>query len=131
MDWSSIQASQILSFIRNDVRRAKTAESARHMTTAVRSLLNYLHLSGLMTKDLCGVVPAVAGWSLATIPKGLSRDQVNWILKSCDCNTLVGRRDYAILLLLARLGCSARSIACREDSSFIRAGILGIGGDSA
>ena len=112
MDWSRIEASQILSFVRKEVRRTKTG--ARNTTTAVRSLLKYLHLSGLMTKDLAGVVPSVASWSLAGVPKGLSRDQVDRMLKSCDRNTLVGRRDYAILLLLARLGLRAGEVARLE-----------------
>jgi site-specific recombinase XerC len=111
MDWPRIEASQILSFIRKEVNRSKTADSARNITTAVRSVLNYLHLSGLMTKNLAGVVPAVASWSLATVPKGLSRDYVDRILKSCKRDTPAGRRDYAILLLLARLGLRAGEVA--------------------
>ncbi len=117
VDWPKIDAGQILSFIQREVACAKTADGARNITTAVRSLLQYLHLSGLITKDLTGVVPAVASWSLASIPKGLSRDQVDRILKSCDCDTPVGRRDYAILLLLARLGLRAGEIAQLELDS--------------
>src|SRR5207249_1214852 len=109
-----IKASQILSLIRTEVSRAKTADSARHITTAVRSLLQYLHLSGVLTKDLTGVVPAVASWSLASVPKGFSRDQADRILKSCNRSTLIGRRDYAILLLLARLGLRAGEVARLE-----------------
>ena len=67
-----------------------------------------------MTKDLAGVVPAVAGWSLANVPKGISQDKVDRILKSCDRDTLAGRRNYAILLLLARLGLRAGEIARLE-----------------
>jgi integrase/recombinase XerD len=114
VDWPRIGAGQILSFIQKAVRCARTADSARNITTAVRSLLKYLHFSDLIAKDLSGVVPAVAGWSMATIPKGLSRDQVNRILESCNRNTPVGRRDYAILLLLARLGLRAGEVAQLE-----------------
>jgi len=111
MDWPKIEAGQIVSFIRKEVRRSSTADSARNITTAVRSVLRYLHLSGLMTKDFAGIVPAVASWSLATVPKGLSRDCVDRILKSCKRDTPAGRRDYAILLLLARLGLRAGEVA--------------------
>jgi len=45
VDWPNVEAGQILSFIRKEVRRAKTADSARNMTTSVRSLLKYLNLS--------------------------------------------------------------------------------------
>jgi integrase/recombinase XerD len=111
MDWHSIEAGQILSFIRKEAPRAKTADSARNMTTAIRSLLRYLHFTGLITKDLSGAVPAVASWSLVNVPKGFSRDQADRIVKSCNCDTATGRRDYAILLLLARIGLRAGEVA--------------------
>jgi integrase len=49
-------------------------------------------------------VPSVAHWALAGIPKRLSADEVEKVLSACNRNTALGRRDYAILLLLARLG---------------------------
>ena len=57
-----------------------------------------------MDRDLTGAVPTVASWALANIPRTLSRGDVNRVLGSCDRRTMAGRRDYAILLLLARLG---------------------------
>lgn len=52
-------------------------------------------------------VPTVADWRLAEVPKYLNSDQVEQLLQSCDRKTAVGRRDYAVLLLLARLGLRA------------------------
>ena len=68
MDWPKIEACQILSFIRMKVGCAKSADGARNITSAVRSLLQYLRLSGVMKKDLTGVVPAVASRLLASVP---------------------------------------------------------------
>jgi integrase/recombinase XerD len=63
-----------------------------------------LHLEGLIDRPLAQVVPSVAFWRLQGLPRGLDRDQVRALLGSCDTGTASGRRDLAILLLLARLG---------------------------
>jgi integrase/recombinase XerD len=49
-------------------------------------------------------VPVVATWSMSSIPRAIAADQVRQLLASIDRCTAVGRRDYAVLLLLARLG---------------------------
>jgi site-specific recombinase XerD len=59
---------------------------------------------------LAASVPTVANWRLATVPKYLTRQEVDRVLKACDRRTAVGRRDYAILLLLARLGLRAGEV---------------------
>jgi integrase len=53
----------------------------------------------------------VAGWRLSGLPKGLEPDQLRRLLASCDRRTPTGRRDYAIMLLLARLGLRAGEVA--------------------
>ena len=55
-------------------------------------------------------VPPVADWALAEVPKHLSAQEVGKVLAGCDRNTALGRRDYAILLLLARLGLRAGEV---------------------
>jgi site-specific recombinase XerD len=75
------------------------------MTTALRSFLRFARYRGEITLDLATCVPAVASWSLSTLPKSLPPAQVEQVLAhACERSTAVGRRDYAILLLLARLG---------------------------
>lgn len=83
---------------------------ARHLTTGTRQFLRYLHYKGLTETDLSLAVPAVARWSLSTLPKHLSAAQVRRVLHHCDRSTPIGRRDYAILLLLARLGLRAGEV---------------------
>ena len=84
--------------------------SAKMIATALRSLLNWLHLTGLVAISLSGAVPAVAGWRLSGLPKGLEPDQLRRLLASCDRSRATGRRDYAILLMLAGSVCApARS----------------------
>lgn len=61
--------------------------------------------------DLAQAVPTVANWSMTSIPRGISSDLVRKLLVSIDRRTAIGRRDYAILLLLARLGLRAGEVA--------------------
>jgi site-specific recombinase XerD len=84
--------------------------NARHLVSATRSFLRYLHYKGLVETDLSLAVPKVARWRLSTLPKHLPAAQVRQVLRHCDRSTALGRRDYAILLLLARLGLRAGEI---------------------
>ena len=84
--------------------RGRNRWSAKAMATSLRALLRYLHVCGHTPTGLVGAVPGVAGWRLASLPRGLDAAVVARLLGSCDRATVVGRRDYAILLVLARLG---------------------------
>ncbi len=85
--------------------------SAKLRLSALRSLLNWLHVEGLIPIALSGSVPSIAGWRLATIPKALEPQQLRRLLASCDRRRATGRRDYAILLLLSRLGLRSGEVA--------------------
>ncbi len=106
----SIQAGDVFAFVRHEASRM-SSQSAKKVTTVLRSFLSYGRFCGAIDRDLTGAVPTVASWSLAGIPKRLSRDEVNRVLASCNRRTTIGRRDYAILLLLARLGLRASEVA--------------------
>lgn len=84
--------------------------NARHLVRTTRSLLRYLHYKGLVETDLSLAVPKVARWRLSTLPKHLPATQVRQVLRHCGRRTALGRRDYAILLLLARLGLRAGEV---------------------
>jgi integrase/recombinase XerD len=77
---------------------------ARITVTALRSFLRFLHQRGVIKTDLAAALPGVAHWRFSHVPKSLSPEQVEQLLRSCDRSTPSGQRDYAILLLLARLG---------------------------
>ena len=80
------------------------------MTTAFRSFFRFLFQKGELQADLAAAVPTVANWRLSTVPKYLTPKEVKRVLKACDRRTAAGRRDYAILLLLARLGLRAGEV---------------------
>jgi site-specific recombinase XerD len=77
---------------------------AKLMVTALRSFLGFLFQRGAIKTDLLAGVPGVANWRLSHLPKSLPPEQVERLLQCCDRSTPSGLRDYAILLLLARLG---------------------------
>lgn len=85
--------------------------TAKLVVTALRSLLGWLHLAGEIPGPLAWAVPAVASWRLAGLPKALEQGQVAAMLASCDRGTAAGRRDVAMLTLMARLGLRAGEVA--------------------
>lgn len=77
---------------------------AKLLTTALRSFLQYARYRGQIRLDLVAAVPTVANWSMTSIPRAIPPAQVAQLLASIDRHSAIGQRDYAILLLLARLG---------------------------
>ena len=98
----------------NTMAPGMNKKRAKLMTTALRSFLHYMRYRDEGMPDLVGAVPVVANWSMDTVPRAISADQVHRLLTSIDRTTSVGRRDYAILLLLARLGLRLSEVAYLE-----------------
>jgi len=84
------------------------------MTTAFRSFFRYLFQKGELQANLAAAVPTVADWRLSTVPKYLAPEEVKRMLEACNRRTASGRRDYAILLLLARLGLRAGEVVALQ-----------------
>lgn len=85
--------------------------SAKLMVTALRSLLGLLHVDGVLSTSLAAAVPSVAGWRMAGLPRGLKAGQVRALLDSCDRRTSVGRRDFAVMTMMVRLGLRRGEVA--------------------
>jgi len=88
-----------------------SAGSGKAMCWALRSFLRYLHHKGLNPLALADCVPSIRRWKLANLPTYLSAAQVQTVLDGCDRATALGRRDYAILMILAKLGMRAGEVA--------------------
>ena len=84
---------------------------AKLLVTALRSFLRHLHQRADIPADLASALPPFLSWRLSGVPKSLAPEQVEAIIESCDLRTAAGRRDRAILLLLARLGLRAGEVA--------------------
>lgn len=105
----ALTAGEVTSFVVDQARR--DPRSVPHMVTALRSLLRYLHVAGVIPVGLASAVPTLARWKLAGLPKVLPADQVVALLASCDPRTEVGQRDTAILTVLSRLGLRVGEVA--------------------
>lgn len=113
LDFSTLTVSTITTFV---IRQARTMSPryAQSMVSALRSICRFLRQRGAIDRDLAAAMPSVSDWRLATIPKYLNPEEVERVLQTCDGKTAVGRRDHAILLLLARLGLRAGEIIALE-----------------
>ena len=110
MNLISLSAGEVVTYVQ---RRAPTMarKTAKLMVAAMRAFLNYARYRGLIRSDLAIGIPPVADWSRTSIPRGLPPQDIRRVLRCCDRGRPTGRRDYAILLLLARLGLRACEIA--------------------
>jgi len=108
--WSMLTGAEVLRFFRRRARR-RSPQYLQRLRSALRSFLRYLQYRGETPTDLSVCIPGVKRWRLATLPKYLSAAQVQRVLDGCDRATAVGKRDYAILLTLARLGLRAIEIS--------------------
>ena len=100
---SRLGAGDVVGFVQRQAPRLHPKRS-KLMTTALRCFLQYARYCGEVTADLAAAVPVVPNWSRTTLPRGIMTEQVRQLLASINRRTAMGRRDYAILLLLARLG---------------------------
>lgn len=131
VDLAGLTPQGVLGFVLVDCQR-RPRRSAKLMVTALRSLLRFLHVEGLIDRPLAQVVPSVAFWRLQGLPRGLDGDQVRALLESCDADTVNGRRDLAILLLLVRLGMRRGEVArLRLEDIDWRVGELRVRGKGA
>lgn len=103
-------ASEVIDFAVKECRH-RSVGSANYVATGLRALLRFCYLEGRTARPLADAVPTVASWRLAALPKALDPDDVAALLKSCDRRTSFGRRDFAVLTLLARLGLRAGEVA--------------------
>jgi integrase/recombinase XerD len=127
---SSLTARDVVRFVQRQAPRLHL-KRAKLLTCALRAFLQYGCYRGEIPSDLATAVPVVANWSMPSIPRGIAPDQVRRLLAHVNRGTAVGRRDYAILLLLARLGLRAGEIAFLElDDIDWKAGCLNVRGKS-
>jgi site-specific recombinase XerD len=94
--------------------RRMIPKRAQYMGTALRSFLRFLFMRGEAQTDLSLAVPTVRQWRLARVPRYLSTSEVTRLLRTCDRSSSTGRRDHAVLLLLARLGLRANEVVALE-----------------
>jgi len=108
-----LAARQVTEFVLGEASRRSTPD-AKSLVTALRSLLRFLFVTGKIPQELASAVPTVANRKLSALPARLGAGQADILLAVCDRDTPAGRRDFAVLMVLARLGLRAGEIAAME-----------------
>lgn len=108
-DLARLSGAEVNTFVLREARR-RSVRSAEMMVSALRALLRFLYARGVIAEPLAAAVPSIAR-RREDLPRGIPAGQVRLLLDSCDRCTPVGRRDYAIVLLLSRLGLRCGEVA--------------------
>lgn len=103
--------------------------SVRRFGCAVRTFLRYCYIAGMIDTDLSGCALPVSGRRRSLLPKGLTSSEAAQLLRACDRRRATGRRDYAAMLLMMRLGMRANEVATLTlDDIDWRAGVITVRG---
>jgi site-specific recombinase XerD len=126
--FSELRGSDITGFIQRHAHK-RSPRSAQKIVGSLRAFLRYLRYRGEISTDFAACVPTVANFSYSSWPRFLQPGQVQQVLDHCNRHSDLGRRNYAILLLLARLGLRAcEVVAMTLDDIDWKAGHLTVRG---
>ncbi len=112
-DLVQLGAPAVQAFILTESGRRSVA-STKTLVTGLRSLLRFFHVAGITDVPLVGAVPTVSGWTGTWLPRGVDASSVERLLTSCNRRTNQGCRDYAVLVVLSRLGMRIGEVAALE-----------------
>jgi integrase/recombinase XerD len=112
-----LTATEVVAFVVRE-SAVRSVGSAKLMISGLRSFLRFLHVTGRLLGPLDVAVPGVAGWRGGSLPQVVSAGQVSAMLASCDRRRAGGRRDFAILMLLSRLGMRAGEVGALDLADF-------------
>jgi len=126
--WAAVTAADVTGFAVAQCAALGRASACKRISQ-LRSFLRFAHLSGLTAAALAPAVPPAAWWSTSSLPRWLPPGQVAALLAACDQRTARGRRDFAIVTLLSRLGLRAGEVAAMQLGDIDwRAGTLTVRG---
>jgi site-specific recombinase XerD len=124
-----LSGADVTGFLLHERSRRLAVGSLKGRVAELRSLLRFLHIEGFIPSSLAGAVPPVAGWRDTSLPATMPASEVSALLAGCDRTTRSGRRDLAVLMLLARMGLRAAEVARLQlDDVDWRAGELVVHG---
>ncbi|MGH8997293.1 MAG: tyrosine-type recombinase/integrase [Acidimicrobiales bacterium] len=106
-----LRLEEVTAFLLAEASRGLSSKSLQGRVAELRSLLRFLYVQAIVTTPLWEGVPPVPGWKDTGVPPRLAAAEVQALLDSCDRATTGGKRDFAILVLLARMGLRASEVA--------------------
>lgn len=128
VDPQQLRPADVIRFVQR-IAQSQPPSSAKFTITGLRAFLRFLYVQGRTTTNLTSSVPTIPHWKVTVLPKTLKVHEIESLLRSCDQTTMVGKRDYAVLCLLARLGLRAGEVvAMTLDDIDWRAGELTVRG---
>jgi site-specific recombinase XerD len=110
----SLRGRDVLRFIEDLAGERPTRSWRNRITSQTRLFLRFLYMERIIGNDLAPAVPKLRYWRLAAVPRHLSWDDVRKLIRSVDTKTSTGKRDKAILLLIARLGMRGEEVRTLE-----------------
>jgi site-specific recombinase XerD len=109
VDPQKLRPADVIRFVRR-IAQLQPPRTAKFTISGLRAFLRFLYVQGRTATDLTSSVPTIPHWKVTAIPRSLKVAEVEALLRSCDQTTMVGKRDYAVLCLLARLGLRAGAV---------------------
>jgi site-specific recombinase XerD len=122
---AELRPEELGGFIVHEAQRLRRRGMPTVVST-VRSYVRFLFATGVIERDLSGSIPPVKVSRFGALPVGVEPAALDALLASCDRASTTGRRDYAVLVLMSRLGLRAIEIArlCLEDIDWRGAGLV-------
>jgi integrase/recombinase XerD len=110
VDLARVDAAAVRRFV-VEFCAGRSRRTTEVLVAALRALLRFLYFEGALSRQLVDAVPSLAAWRLSELPRRLDGEQVQTLLGACDRQTAQGRRDFAIVTVLVRLGLRAGAVA--------------------
>lgn len=111
VDLRALQPTDVIEHVQRQAKRMP-ARRLKLVITALRSLLNHAQMCGKVAPQILAAVPSVSSWATTpALPRAISAEHARLAIESCRLHAPVGRRDRAVLLLLARLGLRSGEVA--------------------
>jgi integrase/recombinase XerD len=121
---AAMNAGAVINYVASE-SGTRRVQAAKQFANATRWFLRYLHMCGLIDANYSMVVPSVAGWQQTAIPKGVPRGSIEAALAALDQESVTGKRDYALIYLISRLGLrGSEAVALTIDEIDWRRGTL-------
>ena len=127
-DLSTTTSAEVTRAVQREAARVSVG-STQYFVAGLRAFLRFCFVEGLVSADLSAAALAVTGRRRSSLPKGIGPADAQRLLESCDRRRSDGRRDFAILMALVRLGLRASEVAgLRLDDIDWRAGEIVVRG---
>jgi len=130
-DLASVTAQDVTEAVLRE-STAVSVSATQNFVAGLRSFLRFCFAEGLVEVDLSQAALPATGRRHSSLPKGITKADAQALLGCCDRRSALGRRDYALLITLLRLGLRAGEVAAlRLDDIDWRAGELVVRGKGA